>query len=219
MAASSTSETVDSGSPTMRPRATTLPTSASRSGPWSRLSSLTAAVGSAGTLILSVQPSCAPVLEPLLLRSSGMVSVSKKPLSVEVSVPQTLRPRLNGLELLTCFSSALTVSPRGMTSSPTPASPSMRASSSVQLPVRSACLSHAPSPPSPHAPRSSRSSSAANCRTMLVVIFRAKVGDELLPTKMPQRVLQLHELNEQVVLGVEAGGGHRALEEERQPLL
>src|SRR5262249_10276297 len=135
--------------------------------------------------------------------------------------PQIKRPRLNGFELLICRSSAVTVSSRGMVSVPTPASPSTGGSCSVQVPLMSGCKSQRPIPSQPSAPSASARArvSAANCRTRLIVVFGAKVGDELLPTKMPQRVLQLHELNEQVVLGVEAGRGHRALEEEREPLL
>src|SRR5580704_1903329 len=43
--------------------------------------------------------------------------------------------------------------------------------------------------------------------------------DEFLATQVPQSVLQLHQLDEQVVLGIEARGGHRALEIEAEPLL
>src|SRR5690349_17898696 len=53
----------------------------------------------------------------------------------------------------------------------------------------------------------------------LVVVLTAKVRNELFALEIPQRVLQLHQLNEQVVLGIEAGRVHRALEVERQPLL
>ena len=42
-----------------------------------------------------------------------------------------------------------------------------------------------------------------------VVVFQAEVGDHLLPRHPSQRVLQLHELDEQVVLRVQAGGDHR----------
>src|SRR4029450_6898571 len=52
-----------------------------------------------------------------------------------------------------------------------------------------------------------------------VVVLEAQVGDEVLALHVAQGVLQLHELDEQVVLGVEAGGGHGTLEVERQPLL
>src|SRR4029453_10600268 len=53
----------------------------------------------------------------------------------------------------------------------------------------------------------------------LVVVLEAEVRDEVLSAQVAERVLELHELDEQVVLGVEAGRGHRALEVERQPLL
>src|SRR3954469_1264496 len=56
-------------------------------------------------------------------------------------------------------------------------------------------------------------------RTALVVILQAKVGDELLSLEMAQRVLQLHELDEQIVLGIEPWRRHRRLEVEAQPLL
>src|SRR4029450_7431748 len=52
-----------------------------------------------------------------------------------------------------------------------------------------------------------------------VVVLEAQVGDEVLALHVAQGVLQLHELDEQVVLGVEAGRGHGALEVEGQPLL
>src|SRR5262245_41292838 len=53
----------------------------------------------------------------------------------------------------------------------------------------------------------------------LIVVLQAEVRDQLLAPQVPQRVLQLHELDEQVVLGIEAGRGHGALEVEREPLL
>src|SRR5688572_4029860 len=52
-----------------------------------------------------------------------------------------------------------------------------------------------------------------------VVVLEAEVGDEVFSSEEPQRVLQLHQLNEQVVLRVEPRGMHRALEIEREPLL
>src|SRR5258706_3059149 len=42
---------------------------------------------------------------------------------------------------------------------------------------------------------------------------------ELLDLEVTQRVLQLHGLNEEVVLGIKPGRGHRRLEVEAQPLL
>src|SRR4051812_9489963 len=52
-----------------------------------------------------------------------------------------------------------------------------------------------------------------------VVVFEAEVRDEVFAAQMPERVLELHQLDEDVVLGVEAGRGHRRLEVEREPLL
>ena len=43
--------------------------------------------------------------------------------------------------------------------------------------------------------------------------------DQLLAAEVAQRVLELHRLDEQVVLGIQAVGRLRALEVERQPLL
>src|SRR5258708_39946746 len=54
---------------------------------------------------------------------------------------------------------------------------------------------------------------------LLVVVLEAQVRDELFPPQMAERVLELHELDEEVVLGVEAGGVHRALEVEGEPFL
>src|ERR1700748_3100749 len=53
----------------------------------------------------------------------------------------------------------------------------------------------------------------------LVVVLTAKMRDELFAFQIPQRVLQLHQLNEQVVLRIQARRVNRALEVERQPLL
>src|SRR5579863_401331 len=53
----------------------------------------------------------------------------------------------------------------------------------------------------------------------LVVILTPKVCDNVLSAHPAQRVLQLHQLNENVVLGIKPWGGHRRLEIERQPLL
>src|SRR6266550_5791290 len=60
----------------------------------------------------------------------------------------------------------------------------------------------------------------AGCRYGdLVVVLTAKMRDELLALEIAQRVLQLHQLDEQVVLRIEAAGVDRTLEVERQPLL
>ena len=45
------------------------------------------------------------------------------------------------------------------------------------------------------------------------------MGYQVLAFQVPQRVLELHQLDEQVVLRVEAGGMHRALEVKTQPFL
>src|SRR6266852_1548652 len=45
------------------------------------------------------------------------------------------------------------------------------------------------------------------------------MGDQILATHPAQRVLELHELNENVVLGIDLGRMHRRLEVERQPFL
>src|SRR5580765_5271606 len=52
-----------------------------------------------------------------------------------------------------------------------------------------------------------------------VVILQAEVGDQILSAHPAQRVFQLHELDENVVLGIKAGRGHGRLEVKRQPLL
>src|SRR5271170_2832655 len=43
--------------------------------------------------------------------------------------------------------------------------------------------------------------------------------DQSLATQMPQRVLQLHQLNEQIMLRIKPRRGHRRLEIKTQPLL
>src|SRR5436190_4656725 len=54
---------------------------------------------------------------------------------------------------------------------------------------------------------------------VLVVVLTTEMGDELFALEEPQRVLQLHQLDEQIVFRVQAGRVHRTLEVERQPLL
>src|SRR5450631_2973396 len=56
-------------------------------------------------------------------------------------------------------------------------------------------------------------------RNRLVVVLGAEVRDQLVALGVAQRVLQLHELDEQVVLRVQTLGGHRRLPVEAQPLL
>src|SRR3954464_12610744 len=52
-----------------------------------------------------------------------------------------------------------------------------------------------------------------------VVVLETEMGDQFLALNVAQRVLQLHQLNEQVVLRIEPRRVHRRLEVERQPLL
>ncbi len=51
-------------------------------------------------------------------------------------------------------------------------------------------------------------SQAARPRVYLVVILQAQMRDHFLALQVAQRVLQLHRLNEQVVLWIEPGHGH-----------
>src|SRR5262252_9216769 len=51
-----------------------------------------------------------------------------------------------------------------------------------------------------------------------VVILVAQVGDGLFAHHPAERVLELHRLDEEVVLRIEVGRRHRALEVEAQPL-
>jgi len=57
----------------------------------------------------------------------------------------------------------------------------------------------------------SNGGSEQNFPAKLVVILQSQVRNQFLPTQMPQCVLQLHGLNEQVVLGIESRSGHRRL--------
>src|SRR5947209_20616059 len=52
-----------------------------------------------------------------------------------------------------------------------------------------------------------------------VVIFEAEVRDEVFAAKVSERVLEFHQLDEDVVFGVESGRCHRRLEIEGEPLL
>src|ERR1700754_3913177 len=52
-----------------------------------------------------------------------------------------------------------------------------------------------------------------------VIVLRAEVRDGFLAHHPAQRVLQLHELDEEIVLRVQVGRGHRALEVKAEPLL
>src|SRR5215213_3040742 len=54
---------------------------------------------------------------------------------------------------------------------------------------------------------------------LLVVVLKPEVRDEVFAAQVAERVLELHQLDEDVVLWVEAGRGHRRLEVEGEPLL
>src|SRR4051812_19307237 len=54
---------------------------------------------------------------------------------------------------------------------------------------------------------------------LLVVVLAPKMGYELFTLEISQRVLEFHELDEQVVLGIETRGMNRTLEVEREPFL
>ena len=56
-------------------------------------------------------------------------------------------------------------------------------------------------------------------RLELIVIFHTEVGDHIFALQIAQSVLELHLLNEEIMLRIETGGAHRALEEEREPFL
>src|ERR1043166_462991 len=50
-------------------------------------------------------------------------------------------------------------------------------------------------------------------------MLTAKMRDQLFALEIPQRVLQLHQLNEQIVFGIQTWRVNRRLEVKRQPLL
>src|SRR5262245_28343282 len=83
-----------------------------------------------------------------------------------------------------------------------------------------------PSPPASHSASTgfpggragSRESSATEAR-LSVVILVAQVRDEVLAHHPAERILELHALNEEIVLRVEPFRGHRALEVKAEPLL
>src|ERR687893_2180610 len=64
-----------------------------------------------------------------------------------------------------------------------------------------------------------RTESTIVLRLPLLVVVEAEVGYEVLALYGAQGVLQLHQLDKEVVLGVELGQHHRAIEVEREPLL
>src|SRR6266849_8732023 len=59
----------------------------------------------------------------------------------------------------------------------------------------------------------------APSRGRSVVILLPQVRDQVLAHHPAQRVLQFHQLNEQIMLGIQVRRGHRRLEIETQPLL
>src|SRR6516165_8177119 len=56
-------------------------------------------------------------------------------------------------------------------------------------------------------------------RGWLVVVFEAEVGDEVGAHDVAERVLELHRLDEEMVLGVESFTRLRRLQIEAEPLL
>src|SRR5437867_6856201 len=54
---------------------------------------------------------------------------------------------------------------------------------------------------------------------LIVVVLTTEVCDQLFALQVPERVLQLHELNEQVVLRVQPRGVNGRFEIKRQPFL
>src|SRR6266852_5233776 len=59
----------------------------------------------------------------------------------------------------------------------------------------------------------------APSRGRSVVILLPQVRDQVLAHHPAQRVLQFHQLNEQIMFGIQIGRGHRRFEIETQPLL
>src|SRR5215471_12901564 len=53
----------------------------------------------------------------------------------------------------------------------------------------------------------------------LIVILESQMGNQRFAAQVPQRVLQLHELDEKVVLRIEPRRRHGGLQIEAQPLL
>ncbi len=56
-------------------------------------------------------------------------------------------------------------------------------------------------------------------RGPLIVILEPEMRDEFFAYQMPKRVLQLHQLNENIVFGIKPRSGLRCLEIERKPFL
>jgi hypothetical protein len=51
-------------------------------------------------------------------------------------------------------------------------------------------------------------STIARLRSYSVVILQPEMSDQIFATEMTQGVLELHQLNEDVVFGIEGGRGH-----------
>src|ERR1017187_10481104 len=71
--------------------------------------------------------------------------------------------------------------------------------------------------PRPASPRSDVQ--RAGRLPLSVVIFETEVRNEILAFHPAKRVLEDHQLNENVVLGIKARSRHRRFEIEREPLL
>src|SRR5674476_1439579 len=56
-------------------------------------------------------------------------------------------------------------------------------------------------------------------RSSRLIVLQSEMRDLLFAHQMTQRVLEFRLLNEEIVLGLKAWRGHRALVEEREPLL
>src|SRR5882672_3318341 len=54
---------------------------------------------------------------------------------------------------------------------------------------------------------------------MSVVVFDSEVGDQLFAAQVAKGVLQLHQLNKEIMLGIQTRREHRAFKVKRQPLL
>src|SRR5665213_497534 len=60
---------------------------------------------------------------------------------------------------------------------------------------------------------------ASQFTSLFAVVFQPKVRDQILAHDVAQRVLQLHRLDKQIVLRINARRGIRRLEVEAEPLL
>src|SRR3954453_14391445 len=61
--------------------------------------------------------------------------------------------------------------------------------------------------------------SAGQCNAGSVVVLEAEMCDQVFSAHPAQRILQLHKLNEDIMLGVQAFSSHGRLEVEREPFL